>query len=67
LNNEHGLLDAEIEICKSRIQSIHDNEVAKFKAKISEESDKINFRKFICSKVLNNTPEDKTIYLLGRI
>jgi hypothetical protein len=41
--------------------------VAKFKAKISEESDKINFRKFICSKVLNNTPEDKTIYLLGRI
>lgn len=61
------MLDAEIEICKEKIKQTQDAAIAKFRQKISEETEKINFRKFVCTRVLNNTPEDRTIYLLGRI
>lgn len=61
------MLDAEIEICKDKIKYIQDAAIAKFRQKISEDTEKINFKKFVCTRVLNNTPEDRTIYLLGRI
>lgn len=61
------MLGQEIQVCVDWITEIKEAEVAKFRAKVSEDSDKINLHQFICESVLNNTPEDRTIYLLGRM
>jgi len=67
LNNDQGMLDPEIQICHARIDYIRLVKVEKFRRHTSEDSNTINFRKFYCDKVLNNTPEDRTVYLLGRM
>lgn len=67
LNNEHGLLNEEIKICEEEIVKITEYKVSKFKETVSEDADKINFRQFTFESVLNNTPDDKTIYLLGKL
>ena len=46
LNNDQGLLDEEIKICTTEIENISNARIAKFKEKISEDSEKINFRLF---------------------
>jgi hypothetical protein len=39
-------LDEEIKICTTEIENISNARIAKFKEKISEDSEKINFRLF---------------------
>ncbi len=57
----------EIKICNEQVEAIKAAAVEKFRKRCSEESAKIDFRRFVCERVLNNTPEERTIALLGRM
>jgi len=61
------LLNEEIKICQEEIKAITDYKITKYRENISEDAEKISFKSFVFEKVLNNSTEDKTIYLLGKL